>query len=474
LKWAFGFPGAIAAAVQPTVVGRWVFVGSTSGRLYALDLDLGCVFWTFDAAQTVRSAVTIVPIPRIENGGARHQAIFSDRSGTVYSLNPMTGELRWKRQVGGGRAGGSGSPQVYNGRIYVPLTGAGGESEDSRSLSHGAVVALDAETGAQLWESSTLLSPPQPGRGPNGVGVWNTPTIDTKLGRLYVGTGDSHASPAGPTSDSIVSYDLKTGAMGWIFQATQGDAYVNNCDKPLLKDCPSENGPDIDFAQPPALVTLENGKRVLVAGQKNGMVYALDPDNKGKELWRARAGKGSALGGIMWGLASDGKNAYVAVGDDLDSVDRYLTNPNGGALVAYRLSDGKELWRAKDLSGCAEHEGSSQRRNPSPVNVTERAPPYFGCSNGQNAPVTLIPGVAFSGALDGHLRAYDTADGKVLWDFDTARSFLTTNFVDAHGGSIDSGGVAVVNGTVLTTSGYSSWGGIHGNVLLAFSAEEAH
>jgi len=60
----------------------------------------------------------------------------------------------------------------------------------------------------------------------------------------------------------------------------------------------------------------------------------------------------------------------------------------------------------------------------------------------------------------------------VIWDFDTARVFLTTNFIDAHGGSIDGGGVAVVKGTVLTTSGYSKWEGMHGNVLLAFSAED--
>jgi len=243
-----------------------------------------------------------------------------------------------------------------------------------------------------------------------------------------------------------------------------------------LKDCPSENEGDVDFGEPPALVTLENGKRLLVAGQKDGMVSAIDPDNKGREVWRARAGHGSALGGMLWGVATDGHNVYVPVGDHLGLVDRYVIEPDGGALVALRLSDGKELWRTKAPSGCPEHEGSNQRDHLhlNPDNVTGRAPVYFGCANALNAPTTLIPGVAFSGSLDGHLRAYATGDGKVLWDFDTARNFLTVNFIDAHGGSIDHGGVAVVNGIVLTTSGYSNWGGMHGNVLLAFSAEDAH
>jgi polyvinyl alcohol dehydrogenase (cytochrome) len=80
----------------------------------------------------------------------------------------------------------------------------------------------------------------------------------------------------------------------------------------------------------------------------------------------------------------------------------------------------------------------------------------------------VIPGVVFEGSLDGHLRAYATADGRVLWDVDTARPFETVNGVTAAGGSIDVGGVAVSNGYVLTTSGNPTWGGTRGNVLLVY------
>jgi polyvinyl alcohol dehydrogenase (cytochrome) len=93
------------------------------------------------------------------------------------------------------------------------------------------------------------------------------------------------------------------------------------------------------------------------------------------------------------------------------------------------------------------------------------------CSPAQSAAITAIPGVVFSGSIDGHLRAYAMQDGKVLWDFDTARPFETVNNVRAMGGSIDVGGPAIADGVVLTTSGYPTFGGRPGNVLLAFSVD---
>jgi len=94
------------------------------------------------------------------------------------------------------------------------------------------------------------------------------------------------------------------------------------------------------------------------------------------------------------------------------------------------------------------------------------------CKPSQVAAVTVIPGVAFSGTMDGRLRAYATDDGKVIWEHDTAREFTTVNRVKANGGSMSNGGPAVVGGMLFVNSGYSHHGGIRpGNVLLAFSPE---
>jgi len=94
------------------------------------------------------------------------------------------------------------------------------------------------------------------------------------------------------------------------------------------------------------------------------------------------------------------------------------------------------------------------------------------CSPAQPAAVTAIPGVVFSGSVDGHFRAFTTEDGKVLWDFDTARDYQTVNGVRAKGGSLDGAGPVIAGGMIFVNSGYARNGGIAGNVLLAFAPEE--
>ena len=79
--------------------------------------------------------------------------------------------------------------------------------------------------------------------------------------------------------------------------------------------------------------------------------------------------------------------------------------------------------------------------------------------------------MVFSGALDGHLRAYSTKDGAILWDYDTVREYETVNMVKAKGGSLDAAGPAVVGGMLFVNSGYGYFNAIPGNVLLAFSVD---
>jgi polyvinyl alcohol dehydrogenase (cytochrome) len=206
------------------------------------------------------------------------------------------------------------------------------------------------------------------------------------------------------------------------------------------------------------LLNLSGGKRVLVIAQKSGIAYGLDPDAKGKVLWQTRVGKGGALGGSQWGSASDGKKVYVAISDlgigvvpDPKSPKRYrlvLDPKKGGGLYALDPATGKVIWSAP---------------------ATPCAASRTDCSPAQSAAVTAIPGVVFSGSVDGHLRAYSTSTGKILWDTNTAREFPTVNGQPAHGGSMDAGGPAIVNGMIFVNSGYGQWGGMPGNVLLAFS-----
>lgn len=326
----------------------------------------------------------------------------------------------------------------------------------------GSVVALDAATGDTIWQSFTNAEEPKlqaNGKvGPSGAAIWSTPTIDEQKEALYVATGDNYSDPVTETSDALLAFDLKTGKLLWSRQFTQGDAYNGACNSRTRANCPPEDGPDFDFGQPPILVQLGDGKRALVIGQKSGLVHAIDPDEEGKILWQTRAGAGGLLVGSQWGSAADEQRMYVAISDvklltvaDAAAPDgrRIALDPEkGGGLHAIDLKSGQIVWSAK----------------PALCPATRA-----NCSPAQSAAVTAIPGAVFSGALDGHLRAYSSADGSVIWDFDTAREFPTVNGKPARGGSIDATGAAVAGGLVFVASGYDQFGGMPGNVILAYS-----
>ena len=454
LKWAFGFPGGTQAYGNPTIVAGRVFVGSDNGTVYALDADSGCIHWSFKADGGVRSAPSVGAI------GRRYAVYFGDMKANVFAVDASTGEMIWTHKADEHKfARVTGAPTLANGRLYVPVSSVeevpGAQPTYECCTFRGSVVALDAATGNQIWKSYTITETPQQvGKntkgtalfGPAGAAVWSAPTIDEKRGVVYVATGDAYTAPAAKTTDAVVAMDLKTGRIVWWNQATSADAFLVGCQPGgTNENCPKELGPDFDFGNAPILRTLPGGKRILVVGQKSGTVWGLDPDNEGKVVWKVQAGKGGMLGGIEWGSAADDQAAYIPVSD-------VLAAPNeAGGLFALKLTNGEQLWHA-----------------PAPKLDCNTG---RGCTGAQSAPASVIPGIVFSGSVDGHLRAYSTKDGSIVWDFNTVRDYDTVNKVPAKGGSIDAAGPAIADGLVVTNSGYSLWRGIAGNVLLAFSAK---
>jgi polyvinyl alcohol dehydrogenase (cytochrome) len=467
LKWAFNLGDVTTARSQPAIVGGRVFIATATGAVYSLDADTGCTRWGYQGNTAgIRSGVAVGEangIPAI---------FFGDTGANIYALNAQTGELIWKvRPVDHFATMATATPRYYKGVIYQPFSSfeevMGPDPKYGCCTFRGSVVALDASTGKKLWQTFTIAEAAKPTRknpagtqqfGPSGAAVWSTPTIDEQLGLLYVATGDNYSDPPSNTSDAILAMQLKTGELLWSRQLTENDAFNTACGSPQPGNCPQAKGPDFDFGQPPILVSLGGGTRALVIGQKSGMVHAVDPDQKGKILWQTRAGEGSALGGSQWGSASDGQKVYVAIADagigvaldpKLPQGYRLVLDPKkGGGLHALDLRTGKIVWSAKGVP-CAEGK--------------------TGCSPSQSAAVTAIPGVVFSGSVDGHLRGYSPSTGEILWDAETAREFDTVNGKPAHGGSMDVAGPAVVNGMVFANSGYGQYGGMPGNVLLAFS-----
>jgi polyvinyl alcohol dehydrogenase (cytochrome) len=464
LKWAFNLGPVTLGRGQPAVAGNRVFFGTQSGDVYSIDATSGCVYWAFKAATAIRSGVSVGDangVPAI---------FFGDGGAIMYALKAATGELIWKtRPVSHPLAMSTATPQFYRGVVYQGFSSieevVAADPNATCCSFRGSVVALDAATGTTIWQSFTIaeaaktVATPKH-QGPSGAAVWSTPTIDERRAALYVATGDNYSDPVTHTSDAVLAFDLKTGTLLWSRQFTQGDAFNIGCTTPARTNCPGKGGPDFDFGQPPILVQLGAGKRALVIGQKSGMVHALDPDQNGEILWQTRAGAGSILGGSQWGSAADAENIYVAISDvGMGGVAdpkapggfRLVLDPHkGGGLQAINLRSGAIRWSAKPAT-CPETQAI--------------------CSPAQSAAVTAIPGAVFSGALDGHMRAYSSQDGRVIWDFDTAREFPTVNRQPARGGSIDATGTAVAQGMVFVNSGYNQFGGMPGNVLLAFSVD---
>jgi polyvinyl alcohol dehydrogenase (cytochrome) len=459
VKWAFGYRATYIYG-QPTIVGGRVYASSSAGRVYSLDAKTGCTHWTFDAADAVRTAVSIIKIQTDTPKGARLAAVFGDDTATVYALDADSGKPIWKKKLDPHPdARITGAPVFYEQRLYVPVSSleelSGGAPNYECCKFRGSVASLDARDGRVLWQTYTIDQTAKPYRktangtqlyGPAGGSVWSAPTLDPKRGVLYVGTGNSYTDVPTQRTDSILALELKTGAIRWVNQLREKDNYIVGCETPAAAgkgDCPGTLGPDVDFGTSPILRTLANGRQLLLTGEKSGQVYALDPDS-GKQVWAAQVGAGSSLGGIEWGSAADLTRMYAAVSD--------AATAKPGGLSALLIADGKQLWHA----------------DPPPPQCSWGP---RNCLTAQSQAVSAIPGAVFSGSQDGHLRAYASQDGKVIWDFDTAQTFATVNGVAGVGGSLDHGGPTIAGGMVYVNSGYGRITGQPGNLLLAFSVD---
>ena len=353
--------------------------------------------------------------------------------------------------------------QAFKNRLYVPVSsyeeGVASLAQYSCCTFRGSVVALDTETGGIAWKAFAIEQPPRSLRknsagtqmyGPAGAAVWSAPTIDAKRNRLYFATGNSYTDTVEGGSDAVIAVDLASGKIVWRRQVSQRDNDLSGClSRRQQVNCPLTHGHDHDFGASPILLPLPSGKDILLAGQKSGTVFGIDPDT-GNVLWRTQVGVGGPLGGVEWGMATDGDRLYVA------NADALTTDVRRPGLFALDPATGKDIWYT-----------------PTP-RVSCRWSSRTPCFNAQSAAPSVIPGVVFGGTTDGHERAYTSSDGTVLWDFDTAgQTYRTINGINAQsGGPIDVSSGTIADGMLFLISGYLGiLGGDFDNVLLAFSVD---
>lgn len=465
VKWAFAYPGGRVNS-QPTLVGDRVLVASRPGSVYSLDARTGCTHWVAQVGSGARATLSVAPLP--DSKPTRYAALVGTSERDVAALDADTGQVIWRTNVESHpHAGITGSPIVVGRTVVVPLSSL--EEAVARNESYecctfrGALVALDLATGKVLWKTRTIEEEPAPFRksavgtqmfGPAGAAIWSAPSFDVERQLIYAATGDSYTDVEESGSDSVIALDLKTGELVWRHQVTEKDNYLMGCVNTSHANCPEDMGPDYDFGSTPIIrqVTDREGRKrtLLLAGQKSGILYAMDPDRDGAIVWQQRPGVGSVRGGIQWGSAADEKTVYVAVSDAIAPPD--ARRPG---MSAFDIATGEELWHT-----------------PAPPGKCIERSHRLICTNGQSAAVTAIPGAAFSGALNGLFRAYDGSDGRVIWEVNMHELVVdSVNGLTVRGGNMDATGPTAAKGMLFLNSGYGGIEGQPGNVLFAFSVD---
>ena len=465
LKWAFSFPNAVEAHSQPAVASGVVFVGGQNGMLYALDAGSGCQHWAYQGTSAIRGAITIADW---ESNHSRSSdkaptVYFGDTSGHAYAINAVTGTQLWKTDVEDPLAGlsmVSGPVTLDRGRLYVPVTprpvGDDMDPNTSCCTHRGAVWALNAATGEVIWNSYVIPTEPTeqyknslgvPQFGPSGAGVWSSPAIDEKRDRLYIGTGENSTIPA-ENGGAVVAINLLDGSIAWSHQLYPEETYNGDCINYIGPNCPPlfQGRIGLDTSSP-MLLQRPDGNDIIVAANKPGDVFGLDPDT-GKLLWRRVTTRGDYNWGVLHGMAADGTTLFATVHDK--HLMNFQKGPYWGeeelGIYAMDAFTGEPLWRALVSDHCA-----------------------VARCRGYSAASTAIPGVLFVGARDGYVRALDSNTGKLLWETATAQEFTTLSGDVAHGGGINPAAPVVADGMIYVNSG--DLRGIPGNVLLAFSVD---
>jgi polyvinyl alcohol dehydrogenase (cytochrome) len=330
---------------------------------------------------------------------------------TLYAFNRSTGALLWKSMTNANPYSQINASPVVVGNLVVLGTAQFEEVVGKAPFSfRGSIGAFDVASGRLVWNFFTT---PNNATSGAGEGVWSTAAVDTRLGLLYVGTGQNLNSPSGPLADSLLAIRYKTGTLAWSRQFNHPDVFSTA----------DFSGKDADVGASPNL-WVSGGRALVGVGSKNGTYYAMD-GRTGKLVWEAHLSPGSTFGGLLGSAAVVGKRIIASsnVGDPTSNASL-----NTSVVVALDQATGRVLW-TRHFSG----------------NV-------FG-------PVSAVTGVAFVGTDAGSMMALDVSKGKTLWSYRAPAKV--------------GGGASIVAGRVLWGYGFTLFRGAGPGGIVSFSVSAA-
>jgi len=473
VAWTFALPKTNGLRGQGVVVGSTLFYpAGQAGYLLALDTRTGCVKWATQTPAGLRASLAFGKLGA--NGPLG--LVGGDTSGSLTAFDARTGKVVWRADPRHDKMVPiSGTPLFAGDKILVPISavdvGMAMRPGYACCKTHGALAAVSAADGKVLWTWHTMEDAKPTGRknalgtemyGPSGAPIWSSPSVDLKGGVAYTATGENTSPPATGTSDSLVAVDLATGRQKWVFQAVANDVWNMSCpvgqpapdakinpncffagEGSILRDHDFGGGPVI-WRGPKAM----GGRTLILGGQKSGDVWAVDAAS-GKQVWHHQFGKGSPLGGVHWGVATDGVRLFAGVSDPgVPAPD------NAAGLYAIDIASGKVAWSWKAQPDC----GNGRKARVGTCDAR------YGIS----APPLVVDGAVIAGGLDGRLYVFEAASGKLVSTTDTAVTYDSLTKLPGTGGSIDAAGPFAGDGMLFVSSGYGSFGQQAGNVLVAF------
>ncbi len=454
LDWAFAYPDATRARSQPAFGAGALFVGSQSGLVYAFDMETGCTRWQFQASSEVRNGLTLEPWDASQET-TDPLLFFGDLTGNQYAVSALTGELRWKKRIEDHSAATlTAAAELSDGVLFVPVSSL----EEGAAIAagypccsfRGSIVALDAKSGEELWrrhfippaEQRGVSAAGTPQYGPSGVPIWAGMAMDAE--HLYIATGDDYSGEGSETSDAIIALDKTTGRTMWVRQARFGDVWNGSCENVDPVNCPEDYGPDYDYGAGPVISEDSQGRRIILAGDKGGVVTAMLAET-GESLWKTKVGRGGVVAGVNFGLAAHDGKVFVPISDAPDGRD--YDEPARPGIYALNVDNGEYVWQA-----------------PAGEDVCLGRP---GCYPGYSAAISVTRDYVLAGSNEGWLRAFDIDNGEVLWEFDTTQLFTAVDGRTAQGGSIGGGQAPLIVGDrLILNSGYAFAGKMPGNALL--------
>lgn len=352
--WTFSIDDASVSGT-PAVAGGTVYAGDSSGRMWAVSAADGTERWHTQLSGSISGSALVTGKLVVIGVYAG-----SGKGAGLYGLDRLSGEVEWWTELDPHPLSAIfGSPTKVRNDVAVGVAsneeGATIDPSYPCCSTRGSLALVDPKDGALVWQTYTVSDPgPIQGGGagavlgPSGASIWSTPTFDDELNLIFASTGNNFSEPTTDTSDAIVAFDVKSGAIVWSNQRTEEDLW--NFRYPF-----STEHPDFDFGDSPQVYTLSNGRKVVGAGQKSGFYHVLDAATGEEVLEPVQYVAGGLLGGLFADSAVAGGVVYA------NAVDWNPFDPMSvpaGHLVAFSADTLAEAWEfdtpgSPNLSGVA-------------------------------------------------------------------------------------------------------------------------